>query len=43
MSKKYEKKDLQHPVDYSWKTEFNYFWKFEKKFLQRLKLIKSLK
>ena len=26
MSKKYEKKDLQHPVDYSWKTEFDYFW-----------------
>ena len=26
MSKKYEKKDLQHPVDYNWKTEFDYFW-----------------
>ncbi|NSW73399.1 AMP-binding protein [bacterium] len=24
--KKFEKKDLQHPVDYEWKTDFDYFW-----------------
>ena len=24
--KKFEKKDLQHTVDYEWKTNFDYFW-----------------
>ena len=24
--KKFEKKDLQHPVDYKWITNFDYFW-----------------
>ena len=24
--KKFEKKDLQHPVNYDWKTNFDYFW-----------------
>ena len=24
--KKFEKKDLQYPVDYEWKTNFDYFW-----------------
>ena len=24
--KKFEKKDLYHPVDYEWKTDFDYFW-----------------
>ena len=24
--KKFEKRDLQHPVEYEWKTNFDYFW-----------------
>ena len=25
-NEKFEKKDLQHPVNYDWKTNFDYFW-----------------